>query len=675
MESLHLLRDLLVIYGIGVAVVFVFQKLRQSAIVGYLVTGVLVGPRGFEWVSSSVEVEALAEIGVMLLLFSLGLEFSLQKLAKMSRVVIGTGSAQVIVCVALTVLLVGPLGIGWPQSLFWGFVMSLSSTAIVLKFLLERAEMDSVQGRVSLGILIFQDLCVVPMMVTLPVLSSSGDLLMPLIGALGKASLVVAGTLIGARYLFPHILNWMVSTRNKELFIISSMFLFFGTAWVISWFGLSLALGAFIAGLVLSESEYSHQIFADIRPFRDSLNSLFFISVGMLVDPGFVLSQIRLIGLLIVLVILGKSILVGGAVFFSKYPVRIAIIVGLGLAQVGEFSFILLKEGLKHSLVSDFWYQVLLSTSVATMILTPIAFTFSFQLAEKASLQRWIRRLQWRQGLPDIAEETSRLKDHLVICGYGTNGRNIARVLRRNGVPYVILEVNADTVRRERERGETIFFGDCTNPEVLTHAGIQSARAVVLAISDPFSVRTATRLARSLNPEGFIIIRTKYLADVDDLYDLGASEVVTEEFETSIEILTRILRIYRFPRNVIRDEVKQIRDERYEMFRDLHLPAQPDQGFGEFVRGQTENFKVTESSPALGKDIRTLGLRARTGASIVGVLRQGESFANPSAEFVIRADDTLVLLGSTQELENAVHYLEKEGLSDAGSSQARKTDS
>jgi CPA2 family monovalent cation:H+ antiporter-2 len=658
MEHLHTLRHLLVVYGTGVLVVLLFQRLRQSPIVGYLVTGMLVGPNGFGWVPNSAEVEVLAEVGVMLLLFSLGLEFSLKKLARMSSVVLGTGSLQVSLSILGTLVLTLPLAIPWPENLFWGFVVSLSSTAIVLKTLLERAEVDSVQGRVCLGILIFQDLCIVPMMVVLPLISTSGDLFTPLVLALTKAALVVAGTIVAARYLFPQALYWIVQTKSKELLVIASIFMFLGTAWVVSQFGLSLALGAFLAGLVLSESEYSHQIFADVRPFRDSLNSLFFISVGMLVSPRFVLEQGELVIVFVLTVLLGKMIVVSLTVYLSRYPVRIALLVGMGLAQIGEFSFVLLKEGLRYQLVSDYWYQVLLSTSVGTMILTPLIFNYSSSLAEKASVQRWARRLQWKHGLKDISEETRRLHDHVIICGYGTTGRTVARVLRENGIPYVILELNAQTVRREQAQGESIYFGDCTNPDLLKHAAVSTARAMILAISDPFSVRTATRLVRGLNPDVFLILRTKYLAEVDDLFDLGANEVVTEEFETSIEILTRILRLYHVPRNVIRDEVKQIREERYEMFRELYIPAKFKQELTPHFTAQTETFAVRDGSHLVGRSIRELEVRTRTGVSVVAVQRDGTSVSNPSPDFRIQASDILILLGNSAQLESAVDYLE-----------------
>lgn len=660
MQHLQIVRDLLVIYGIGVVVVLLFQRLRQSPIVGYLVTGILVGPNGFGWVFTSNEVEVLAEIGVMLLLFSLGIEFSLKKLAKMTGVVLGTGAAQVLLSIIFVLLLTNHLAISWSQRLFWGFVISLSSTAIVLKTLQERAEVDSVHGRVSLGILIFQDLCIVPMMVVLPLLSGTGtDILVPLAQALSKAGLVVLGTLLGARYLFPYILYWIVRTKNKELFVIASIFMFLGTAWLVSRFGLSLALGAFLAGMVLSESEYGHQIFADIRPFRDSLNSLFFISVGMLVNPRFVFEQFESIAVLIGVVLLAKSLLVSLTVFFSRYPIRIALLVGMGLAQIGEFSFVLLKEGLRYQLVTDYWYQVLLSASVGTMILTPLIFNFSSQLAEKASLQRWARRLQWRHGLRGLTEETHRLHDHVIICGYGLSGRNVARVLRLNDIPYVALELNVESVKKEQARGESIFFGDCANSEVLQHAGIDRARALILAISDPFSARTATRLACSFNRALFIIIRTKYMVEVPDLYALGASEVVTEEFEASIEVLTRILSIYHIPRNLIAEEIKKIREERYAMFQEPHGAERYFQQLGQFIKAQTDMFVIRPDSLLATKSLKDLQLRTRTGASVVAIIRNGTSYANPSPDFSLQAGDVLLLLGNTSELESATQYLEE----------------
>jgi CPA2 family monovalent cation:H+ antiporter-2 len=622
-------------------------------------TGILVGPHSFGWVSKAAEVEALAEIGVMLLLFTLGLEFSLTKLFRMRRVVLGMGSIQVVLSILITVLLCIPLGIYWPQNLFWGFIVSLSSTAIVLKRLLERAETESVHGRVSLGILIFQDLCVIPMMVVLPVLKVEGPILLPFALALAKAGVVVMATVLGARFLFPRILYWIVCTRNKELFVIASILILVGTAWAISLSGLSLALGAFLAGLVLSESEYNHQILADIRPFRDSMNSLFFISVGMLVDPALVLRQYWLIGALILAVLMEKSLLICGIVYLSKYPIRVALLVGMGLAQVGEFSFVLLKEGLRFELVTDYWYQIVLTTSVGTMILTPIIFDIASRLAGKTATQSWAKRFEWKQGLKEISDRGRPLRDHVIICGYGTSGANLARALRQNALPYLVLEINAETVKREQIQGESISFGDCAQENVLRHAGIENARALVIAISDPFSTRTATRLARIINSNLFIIVRTRYMAEVKDLYELGASELVTEEFESSIEVLTRILRIYLVPRNIISEEVVRIREERYAMFRDLHVPATFLSERGPLSKAQTDSFLLMPNSAVVGKSIKDLQLRAKTGASIVAVMRENNPFVNPPPDFLIRPRDVLILLGNPEELEKCLHYLEE----------------
>lgn len=656
MEQVPFLRDLVVVYSFSAAVVYLFHKLNQSAIVGFLVAGILVGPYGLSLVGGTESVHVLAEIGVMLLLFSLGLEFSLEKLLQMRHVVLGTGSAQVITTILLVLAVTVYLEIPPRMGVFLGFLIALSSTAIVVKVLMERREIDSIHGRVALGLLIFQDLCVVPMIVIIPLLAGQETHWLAVGQALLTAFLIIAAVVIVARYVFPLVLHQIVGTRSKELFVITAILMFLGTAWITSEAGFSLALGAFLAGLILSGSEYSHQVFADIRPLRDSLNSLFFISMGMLVDPAFVWSHLGTVLAVLGSVVIGKALIVAGAVLVTGLPLQVAILNGLGLAQIGEFSFVLLEEGAGVALVPPDWYQIILSVALVTMILTPSFFSLSRLLVSVPIVGKWAVLTSRARTIRELDAAKEELKDHVILCGFGASGRNIARALKANNIAYVVLELNAQTVRGERRNGEPIYFGDCTDSKILEHAGILQARVIVFAISDPFSTRRVVRVTRDLNRDIVILIRTRYISEFDELYKLGATEVVSEEFEASIELLTRILRIFHLPRQLVALEVKSIREGRYGLFRKSKATV-PRLRLSKDLDVYTEAVAVKKESAVCNKAIAESGLRRKSGALILGIVRDGQTINNPSASETILPGDLLILSGSKDQLDRAMQLL------------------
>lgn len=656
MDHYPIFRDLVILYGFGMLVVYLFQRLNQSPIVGFLIAGVLLGPGGFSLIESGDSVKTLAEIGVMLLLFSLGLEFSLRKLTQMRYVILGTGPAQVVGTILVTLLIAATLELPFKLGLFLGFVVSLSSTAIIIRMLVEKGEQDSTHGRVSLGVLIFQDFCVVPMIVVIPLLAEEGSILVPLSLALLKAAVVIFVVVLVARYVFPTLLDRIVRTRSKELFVITSIFIFLGTAWATSMAGFSLALGAFLAGLVLSESEYNHQIFAEVRPFRDSLNSLFFISIGMLVEPAFIWENLMVVLGVGAAILAGKALLTAGSVFLTGFPLRVAVLSALPMSQIGEFSFILLEAGDASGLVPYRWYQILIAAAVATMLLTPALFWFSRTLVSRTPRFNW--GVAWRQKpvMEDLAGGAETLTNHVIICGFGVSGRNIARVLKGNEIPYLILELNAQTVERERKQGEPVYFGDCTDSEVLIRAGIKEAKAIVLAVSDPFSTRRAIQVARNLNPEAAILSRSKYLAELDEIYQLGATEVVSEEFEASLELVRVLLRIYNFPPDLVAEELKRIRLQKYELFRSPHQP-QSAAVLDDLLAETTGIFPVSSQSKLCFRKIRESGLRESTGVIILRINRDSESIYNPGPDDVIQPGDRLLLTGTRQQMEEAARQL------------------
>lgn len=662
MEELVFLKDLMLVFGVSTLVVYLFHRLRQPAIVGFLASGVLMGPHGLSLIADVHQVELLAEIGVVLLLFTIGLEFSISKLNQMRQLVLGGGSLQVLG----TILLIGGgawlLGLPPAQAVFFGFLLALSSTAIVLKILMDRGEIDSPQGRFAVGILIFQDLCVVPLMLLTPVLSGKeATSAVAILLVLGKVALTVTLIFSLSRLVVPRLLFEVVKMRSPEVFIISIILICLGTAWATSQIGLSLALGAFLAGMVIAESEYSHQVLTNILPLRDGFISLFFISVGMLMDVRTLLNHpLEVAGTLSAILIV-KTVVVVGSVLVLGYPLRVAVLVGCALAQVGEFSFVLSRVGWEWGLITPQLNQYFLSASVISLLLTPFAIHISPKLAGGIGRLRWVERWFPGRKFEELKPEQVDIRDHVIIVGYGPGGRNLSRVLKAIEVPYCILELNGETVRRMRRNGEPIYYGDAASPEVLKHLVIHHARALVVAVSDPASIRRAVRVARDLNPRLYIIVRTRYMAEIDELYRLGADEVISEEFETSIELFARVLRRYHIPRTVIGEQIEKIRQERYEMLRQLEGPRLAQAELTRiFAQVEMETYLVGEGGSTTGKTIAELHVRRRTGASVVAVIQNGRITANPGPEHRISAGQVLVLVGSRKQVEGALALLDQE---------------
>src|SRR5688572_26917262 len=455
-----LLRDLLLLLLASVPIVFIFRRLRLPSIVGFMITGVLIGPHGLALIRDVHAIEVLAEIGVALLLFTIGLEFSLRRLLDMKRLVLLGGGLQVTFTVLAVMAIAYLLGRPLNQAIFFGFLFALSSTAIVLKSYIDSAEIDAPHGRAGVGILLFQDLSIVPMMLMVPILSGTGGVSVGRISiTLGIALATIAAIIFTARTVVPGLLYQIVRLRSPELFIISVVLLILGTSWLTSQVGLSLALGAFIAGLVLSESDYSHQIVADILPFRDVFNSIFFMSIGMLLSVTALSADLLTVLAWVGALTVGKALVVFGVVRLLGYSLRISTMTALGLAQIGEFSFILAKTGLEQNILAESDYQRFLAASILSMIATP----FLIKLAPRVGYA--LQSMFSSHSVLEVSEvgfdpEPSKLRDHVIIIGYGLNGRNLARVLRRTDIPYVVLELNAEAVREEHQQGEPIVYGE-----------------------------------------------------------------------------------------------------------------------------------------------------------------------------------------------------------------------
>jgi CPA2 family monovalent cation:H+ antiporter-2 len=650
------LPELVAILAAAVVVVLVLARLRLPTIAGFIVAGALVGPGALGWVSDGHQVETLAEIGVVLLLFTIGLEFSLGELRRTFRPVAVGGGLQVGLTALATVAVATRLGMAWPSALCYGFIVSLSSTAIVLRALAERGETDAPHGRIVVGALLFQDLCVVPMMLVAPLLAGRGGGLAELPLALGKAVVVVAATLALARLVVPRALHAVARTRRRDLFILGVLLICSGIAWLTSALGLSLPLGAFLAGVVLADSEYGQQALSDVLPLRDLLSSVFFVSMGMLLDFGVVAAAPLEIAALCAAILVGKALLAALAGLAMRFPLRVALLAGIGLAQVGEFSFVLARQAGALGLLSPAELRPLLAASVLTMIVTPVLVRLGPQLAAGAARLAALDRLL---GVRDEAGPApSELVDHVVIMGYGVGGKLLAEALRSTGIGYLLVDINAERVQRARAEGERALYGDVTSEEILARAGVARARQVVLLINEPDAMRRSVRATRRLAPRVPILVRTRYLAEIKPLMEAGASEVVAQEFEASVEVIAHVLRTSAIPRNVIGERVKHARQTGPPAERPLTVPRftlGESRGLDEL---KIETFLVNEAAWVAGRSVAESELRKRTGVTLLAVSREGGSATHPLADDVIAAGDILYLVGGGRELARARELLQ-----------------
>lgn len=658
-----ILREVVIILVAAIVVFYISHRLRLPAVTGFILTGILIGPGGLGLIQDIHNINTLAEIGVVMLLFTIGLEISFEKLGALKKTFWLGGGLQVCITSLVVIGLLQFFKLSLPELLFYGFLISLSSTALVLKIYSDSNQLESPQGNISLGILLFQDISLVPMLVITQLFGQAGNYsLTTVLIRFSLSILAVAGVVIIARYLMPRILYLMVKTRVREIFLITSLFLCLGMAFLTSSLGLSLALGAFLAGIIISESEYSYQVTAEIMPFKDLFTSLFFISIGLLLNLQFAWSEKFVILTLVVIIIFLKALIVFLIVKIIKYPHRIALITGLGLAQIGEFSFVLASVGKSSGLIPEDIFQIFIASSILTILATPFLMQYSPLLAEK------IRKKfkPGKEAKPEPEEKEETFRNHVIVGGYGLNGHNLVRVLKETGIPYVIIELNPDTVRKALRDGEPIIFGDISSREVLEAAGIEKAKVLVYAISDPVAIRAGVKIAREMSKEVYIIVRARFVSEIDELYKLGANQVIPEEFETSIEIFARVLEEFHIPRNIINAQIKLIRSECYGMLRGVAQTRHSMDKIAELLKaGTTETFLVTKDSPAAGKSLKELDLRQKTGATIIAVVRGEKSIASPSPDYKINEGDTLVLVASHKDMDRAFDFLGSQSSHDA----------
>ncbi len=637
--------DIAIIVVAGLIGGFIAQRLRQPLLLGYIIAGILVGPyTGGVTVTEIHDIELLAEIGVALLLFALGLEFSLSSLRHVQRLALIGTPLQLLLTMGAGVGL-GVLS-GWSvyQSLWWGALIALSSTMVILKTLMAQGRLGTLSGQIMLAMLIVQDLAVVPLMIILPTLRDLQQGL-PAIGlAIIKAAVFLLVMIYAGTRVMPAVLRRIAAWQSRELFLIAVVAIGLGIGYATYLVGLSFAFGAFVAGMVLSESEYSHQALSEIVPLRDVFGLLFFVSVGMLLDPLFLLGHLPQILLLVGAVVLIKTLIFGAVTRGFGYGGAIPLEVGLGLFQIGEFAFVLARVGLDSQAISSDIYALLLATALLTMVLTPLL----SGLAQP--LYGWYQRRRGSSIAPAAPLPSSTLTGHIIIAGYGRVGRYTADILQRLQLPFIVIELNPHVYEQAHAAGAPALYGDASSPTLLEAAGVHAARLMLVTTPAALDTELIVERVRALNPELHIVVRAASLSQFSDLQERGVCEVIQPEFEGGLEIVRQTLLHFDMAPGDIQQLTDTIRHERYQPFYTLHTDAAV---LGR-LRSAQQAFEIAwvdlpARSPLSGQAIGSSNVRQHTGASIVAVLRATALIPNPGPTVQLEPGDCLAVLGTSEQ--------------------------
>ncbi len=657
MHDLGVLRDLAIIAGLALPVVALAHRLRLPQLVGFLAVGVIIGPSGLALIPDPEAVAALSEIGVVLLLFEIGLELSLSDVLRWGRSVLVAGGAQMAGMLALAVAAGLALDAPMGPTLFYGSLAAMSSTAAVTKLYADRGELDTPHGREAVSVLLFQDLCIVPLMALLPLLAATGGgsglsaFWSRMLASLGAMVVLLVGGRLAVRWT----LDRVVAQRNRDLFTLCVGFFAIGTALASAAAGFSLAIGAFLAGLIISESEYGQQALSDVIPFRVLFSGVFFTSVGMLLDLSLLVEQPLVVVGATAVIVGVKTVVATGAILLRGRPPETALRSGLGLAQVGEFSFVLAAAGLPLGLFAGNDYQTFLSVAALSLMATPFLIGSARGVAEAVAT-----RLAGagRPAPGDHAEQddaaAAGYRDHAVVIGYGLAGRYLARMLRAAGIRCAVIDQNLELVHQARADGLPAVYGDGTRHALLERVAGAHARIIVFAIPSSMEERRGVAAARGLAPAARIVVRTRYVRAIDELQRLGADAVVVEEFEASLELFKRALEGYAIPAGRIAHELDAVRSEHYGLLRGT---AAPDLALDRLqhlgIHDALELVEVEEGSLAIGENARTLDLRRRTAAIQVAVVRDGVPIYRRDEAFRYARGDTAVLVGDRESLDEA----------------------
>ncbi len=642
-----LVADLSLVLLAALAGGFLAQRLGQPLMVGYVLAGVLVGPfTGGLTVVNVHDIEQLAELGVALLLFSLGLELSFRELKPVRAVALGGATIQIIVTMALGAALGLALGWAWQPALWFGALISLSSTMVALKTIQAQGRRGTLSSRVMFGILVVQDLAVVPLMIVLPELSDPAGGLVRIGAAALRAILLLGVIVLVATRLVPRLLAFVARWNSRELFLLSTTTLALGVGYVTWSFGLSMALGAFVAGLVINESEYAHQALSDIVPLRDLFGMLFFVSVGMLLDPALVWQQLGALVFVVIAIVVGKATILGGVVRAFGYWNVVPLAVGLTLFQVGEFAFVLARVGLSSGAIGNDVYTLTLNAAIVTMVLTPAVSGLTSVLYKRL----WPHRS--REAFEAINLPRAGLSNHVLIAGWGRVGRSIGDALTHLGLPYVLVEFDDRRVRQARVAGVPVIYGDASQTVVLEAAGVGLARAMLVTVPAFPDVRSIVSAARQVRADLPIIARADGTEAIHGLYALGVQEVASPEFEAAIEMTRQALIHLNVPAYDILRVAGVIRRERYGVPGEA-LEAQREilTQVGEVTRHLDFTWlRLPGDSPFDGRTLRELQIRSATGASVVGVVHAGSLIANPDGRVRLQAGDLVAVLGTRDQI-------------------------
>jgi len=657
--ELGVLKDIVIIFALSTFVNFIFTRIKVPAIIGYLITGVIAGPHLLALINSPENVEVMAEIGVILLMFTIGLEFSLNHLLNIRRIVFLGGFMQLLLTAGATLLMARVYQFGWAESVFVGFLTALSSTAVVLKLLQERSELTTQYGKTTVGILIFQDIILIPLLLFTPILGgATADIGNELLMLLLKTTGIIIFIYIGNRWLMPRLLHLIAMTHSQELFLMSILLFCLAVAMLTHELGMSLAFGAFLAGLMISDSEYSHSAFGNLIPFKDVFTSFFFVSIGMLLDLGFVYDNPWLVITTVLLVIVLKTIIAGFTAFSLGHTFFGTVVIGLSLAQVGEFSFILARLGLTNKIITPYHYQLFLSVAITSMALSPLLMQVSRPLANL------ILKLPLPQSLVDglfplKQVEIPEIKSHIVLIGKDSRAINLAAMIKKMELPFTSIIFDPDRARKQIENGNLAVFGDATNEPVLRQAYVHTAEMVIVSVGDLIKAMSIVEHVRRMNRHAYIIVRTRHVTDIEELYRIGATQVIPEEFETAIDFFERILGKYLIPRMETERAIARIREDNYGIFREKDKVG----GYSllkDIPDIEIAAVKVEEKSVFAGKTIAETALRKTCGVTMVAIRHEDKIIANPPPSTVVNSNDIAYLLGKPEMIAIATDLLSKE---------------
>ena len=648
-----ILDAILLLLAVSVIIVALFRRLNLPPVLGYLCVGVMVGPHGMGWIPDNADTRLLAEFGVVFLLFTVGLEVSLPQMVAMRRDVLGLGGSQVIVTAVCVALLAWLIGLSPEASFVVGGVLALSSTAVVIKQLNEQLELSSRHGRLSLGVLLFQDAAVVPFLILIPALSGHGDnsVVLEIAITLAKGAIVIVTMMALGHWMLRPLFHEIASSRSSELFTLTALLFALAAAWVTHFVGLSLALGAFLAGMLLGETEFRHQVEADIRPFRDVLLGLFFITIGMLFDISVLPGILGWVLLLLVTFVLFKSLLIMGLSMMMGATRGVAMRTGVVLAQGGEFGFALLALAYSQNLLDDRGMQVILAAMILSMALAPLLIRYNGAIAKRLCSESYAtNREQIIEGVAGYARD---LNDHTIICGFGRIGQNISRFLEQDGFDYIALDLDPVRVREARSAGEQVNYGDTTHAKILEAAGIARARAVVITFDDVHATIKVLNNVRSLRPDIPVLVRTGDDTNLERLQHEGATEVVPDTLEASMMLVSHLLFVLGVSVSNIVRQVQDVRADRYKMLRGFfHGQDAAIHDEQEAYREQLHTVTLPDHAFAVDKPLDSCHLN-ELGVRVTAVRRNNIRGQEPDDDMILKAGDALILYGKPEDLNRA----------------------